>query len=67
MAVPGASLSLSRIDAGAQGRHNREEGKELLLRHQKIQKCWITQVFGVLGYDGVWADLLLFHPRYKCS
>lgn len=54
MAVPGASLSLSRIDAGAQGRHNREEGKELLMRHQKIQKCWITQVFGVLGYDGVW-------------
>lgn len=53
MAVPEASLSLSRIDAGAQSRHNREEGMELLLRHQKIQKCWITQVSGVLGYDGV--------------
>lgn len=53
MVVPEASLSVSRTDAGAQGRHNREEGKELLLRHQKIQKCWITQVSEVLGYDGV--------------
>lgn len=53
MAVPEASLSLSRIDAGAQSRHNREEGIELLLGHQKVQKCRITQVSGVLGYDGV--------------